>query len=604
MVDAIPTIGKTSAAAQFAAELCEGERDTKLTYLTHRTANREQFEEMIRQHVSDGSVTDMVHLPVLEDDCPTARGDHGSGWQSRLISLRDQGLSPASLHRNQKIGLPCGGTECPYLDWWTNDESSDVFIGHLSHAYVPEIVDERVVIIDEDPGDAFQTRFSASELHQLVGQFLKRDDDLPVKDLDSLKLLRQDESTFGDARETIHEYASDVDPFDLGGDIVQSGHGHVDAALVVQALLEPTVDEKEGLEEGSETYRVVLENDVEHIHLADSVVVAYDPQSGELALRNSPDFSRTAALVGLDGTPTPELWKGRLGVDKLSHVQVLCDECRQKYLSDVLGYQLIQTSSYVKPYSGAQPKRISFEKDRGLLHEVQRRADSQVGLITTKGAKTRLLSYEDENDVAIPDELVGHYRNIKGSNEFEGDEVQIGVIIGSPHPGPDELRLLAGLNGDIFDTEVVEETRDGHHYSRREPVSEAEPYLNHVRENSVAQAILRFGRQDGATVFVHTSAVPEWMHAICKSASVEPRPDGEQAVLRTLESGEEASTGEIADHTPFSTDTVRNQLKELEEQQVVDRQGDQHRIIWKATDSLRRVSPTARVKLSVTDFSR
>lgn len=589
LIDAIPTIGKTSAAAQFAAELCEGDADTQLTYLTHRTANRDQFENMVRSYVNDNSVVDLTHLPVLEDDCPTAQGTHGEAWQSRLLTLRNQGLSPSSLHRNETLDLPCGGRECSYMDWWTEEDTTDLIIGHLSHAYVPEVIDDRIVIVDEDPGDAFQTRFDASDLHRLTREFLTGLEAPPASDLDSLKLLRQGGPAFEDARETLLEKARETDRFELGQDVLEGGRGHVGAANIVQALLEPEVDDRAD----REMYRTILENDVEHARLSDSTVAAYDPDSGELALRETPDFDNAAALVGLDGTPTTTLWKGRLGVDELDHVQVLCNECRQTYLEDILGYHLIQTSPYLKPYSGASAKRISFRKDRGLLHEVERRTDGLIGLITTKRVRDPLLEHDDENQISISRDYVNHYRNIKGSNEFAGDDVQVGVIIGSPHPGPNELRLLAGLNEDAFETEVVEESRDGHHYSRREPTDEAEPYLRHVRDHSVAQAVLRFGRQDGATVFIHTAALPEWMQSLCDEALLRRRSEGEQAVIQVLSEVGKATTTEIAERTDFVADTVRNQLKSLEAEGVVVREGNSHRIIWSPTEAIDEVSPTA-----------
>jgi DNA-binding HxlR family transcriptional regulator len=169
------------------------------------------------------------------------------------------------------------------------------------------------------------------------------------------------------------------------------------------------------------------------------------------------------------------------------------------------------------------------------------------------------------------------------------------VIIGSPHPGPNELRLLAGLNGDAFETEVIEESRDGHHYSRREPTEEAKPYLHHVREHSVAQAVLRFGRQDGATVFVHTAALPQWMQSLCDEALIRLRSEGEQSVIQVLSELEEATTTEIADKTDFTADTARKHLKNLESDGIVIQEGDSHRITWSATEKIHQVSPTASI---------
>lgn len=591
LIEALPTTGKTTAAAKFAAELCEGDKDTKLTYLTHRTANRQQFERKVIEVATDDVAEDIIHLPVLDEDCPTARGEHGEAWQTRLRTLRDQGLSPSSLHRNEELKLPCGGRDCPYMSWWTADDTSSLLIGHLSHAYVPEVIEDRIIIVDEDPEDAYQQRFGPSELHELTKEFLSAHDDVPASDLDTLKLLRQEGDAFADSREQIYHEAIETDRFELGQQILDDGQGHVEAATLVEALLAPAVDSINDAK-NKDTYRIELSNGVEHIRLADSTVVAYDPESGILVLRQPPEFNDAAAVVGLDGTPTPSLWKGRLGVEEIEHIQVLCDECRQTYLTEVLGYDLIQTTPYIKPYSGASAERIAFAKDRGLLHEVIRWADGAVGLITTKRVKEKLLSHDDGNEVDLSGEVINHYRNIKGSNEFAGDEVQTGVVVGSPHPGPNELRLLAGLNRDAFETEVVTETRDGHHYSRREPSPESEPYLHHVREHSVAQAILRFGREDGASVFVHSAAMPAWMKSVCHEHHVTLRSGGERAVIRALRELAEGTTSEIAEQAEVSDDTARKHLKELEDQGLVDRQGTDHRIIWVSVNEISEVSPT------------
>ncbi|MFB6198958.1 MAG: hypothetical protein ABEI52_11945, partial [Halobacteriaceae archaeon] len=334
-------------------------------------------------------------------------------------------------------------------------------------------LDDRIVIVDEDPGDAFQTRFNATELHQVIREYLEGNDAIPVSNLDSIKLLRQDKKAFEEARKEVLDHLEGEDRLTLSTRVLRNGEGHVDAGYAIQTLLAATEDADHF---GGGPRREVLDNGVEFARLDGSVVGAYDPVSGELAIRRTPRFQSAAAVVGLDGTPIIELWRGRLGLDNLERVRVLCDECRQTYLQDVLGYQIIQTSPYIKPYSGATAERVSFDKDRGLLHEVSQRSDGRVGLITTKQVKEELLNREDGNDVPIPREAVGHFQNIRGSNEFAGDEIQYGVVVGSPNPGPDELRLLAGLSGDAFATEKVVKDGGSHQYRRREPTREAEPY--------------------------------------------------------------------------------------------------------------------------------
>jgi len=65
-------------------------------------------------------------------------------------------------------------------------------------------------------------------------------------------------------------------------------------------------------------------------------------------------FDDVRAVVGLDGTPVEELWRGRLGVDDIESQRILCDDCRARYLRDVIGYEFVQTTSHVKPYSSGE----------------------------------------------------------------------------------------------------------------------------------------------------------------------------------------------------------------------------------------------------------
>lgn len=129
------------------------------------------------------------------------------------------------------------------MDWWSNNGSDDVIIGHLSHAYAPKVIEDRVIIIDEDPGDAFQTRFGAGDLPDLIRSFLTRLEDSPVENLDALKQIRNGGGAFKKAREELYEYASEIGYFELGKQILDEGQGHILAAKAVQALLEPEKEE-------------------------------------------------------------------------------------------------------------------------------------------------------------------------------------------------------------------------------------------------------------------------------------------------------------------------------------------------------------------------
>jgi hypothetical protein len=98
-----------------------------------------------------------------------------------------------------------------------------------------------------------------------------------------------------------------------------------------------------------------------------------------------------------------------------------------------------------------------------------------------------------------------NYGNILSNNQFE--EKQLGAILGSPHPGDDVLKQWGALAGEAI-------TDNGGRGNHRSYGLVGNDILCHFRENQVLQAILRFGRNDDEShVYVHTSALPEWIDA-------------------------------------------------------------------------------------------
>jgi hypothetical protein len=102
--------------------------------------------------------------------------------------------------------------------------------------------------------------------------------------------------------------------------------------------------------------------------------------------------------------------------------------------------------------------------------------------------------------------LARNFASVKSSNTFA--EEDLGVVMGTPHPGDDVVRRWAGLCG-----RGVEVTGTGEQRTFGEFGDRIYRYLTH---NQVVQAILRFGRdesvyeQEGAQVYVNTNAVPDW----------------------------------------------------------------------------------------------
>lgn len=576
LVDALPTLGKSRTVATLADTLSSRTSGDKLnvTILTHRTETRDQIEEWAQE-----AGLDVHQLPRFDSDCPTAEGEFGDVWRERVHDLRRRGISPGELHANPRYDLPCSTDQtCPYVAGWEDCRDHRVLVGHPSHAYVAEVVRDRVVVFDEDPGEAFEERFDANAIHRVVGEYLSETDEItwetddgvkPVESLDQLRSYRE----FGPS-DQVEESLSTLRAGDLFGDSQLVGHagGHGTARAVSLAVLESS--------------RKDFGNGATRIDLPGNAVAVYDEVEGRLVIRRPPNLSIAAAVVGLDGTPVRRLWESRLGCppDKELHYErVLCDDCRNRYLTDVLGYRVYQTSPHVKPYSSG--RNIHTGKDLALIEAVYRETGQEPAVISTKtGVQTLEEEWSNVQDS-------GHYGAIKGTNRFEGDAIEVGIVIGSQHPGDHEVKRLAALGGDsvVFPEERVDRGKNLSYGITSRSNEPSNPYLTHFREHQVVQAIFRFGRHDGATVYVHTGAVPDWILTDGPIDSEDQvfrrtRSDGEQQVIDALEDSGALTVKQIVDRVDIKKRNVYDRLEVLQDDGRVERVGSKQPYRWRSVD--------------------
>jgi hypothetical protein len=433
LVDALPTLGKSHTVATMADELCSDD-PLEIAIFTHRIETRNQIETW-----ATAAGLDAQQLPRFDSDCPTATGEFGATWEDRVADLRQRGISPGELHANPQYELPCSEDQkCSYVEGWENCREHRVVIGHPSHAYVSEVINDRIVVFDEDPGEAFEETFDSNEVHRVVSEYLSETDEVvwttddgqkPVNSVEQLRSYR----TFASDKQVTDTLES-LRSENLFGDSKLVGHssGHGAARAVALAVLESSRDD--------------LGNETERIELSGQTVAVYDQVEGILVIRRPPDLSAAKGVIGLDGTPVHRLWDGRLGCpsdQELRYKRVLCDDCRNHYLTEVLEYRVYQTSPHLKPYSSG--RNIHAGKDLALIKAVHRETGRDPAVISTKTGIERLKEgWRNVQDSA-------HYGAIKGTNRFEGTEIEVGVVIGSQHPGDHEIKRLAALNGDSLE---------------------------------------------------------------------------------------------------------------------------------------------------------
>lgn len=530
LVDAIPSLGKSYASA-----VAPASADEPVTYLTHLDANREDAIEDARE--ADLNVHKIARAV---EECPVLAGrcDESEGWTELFKDLYGLGVRPKEIHERHPDS-PCQSDQtCPYLSALKFDAPEvDLIVGSPVHAHMARIVEGRAVIFDENPMQALETIISGPSVKSAVEVFLGS-----RKRLDAATL-----SDLLDYREHPDRKAR------LLEEIGSNGNGE---------LREDWLARTDGVrpEAPAIAYGTIAADDLgngfERATLPDGSVFVRNSETGKVTIRRKPDLSDAHAVIGLDGTPFPEQWRNLLGVD-MERERVMSDGERRSYLSETIGNSYVQTTDNVIPCSGG--RWINEEESTRLLRWIEDSHGEEASLITSLAALREVVDGGDGPAAEYVDGTMW-YNSLKGSNDFE--DVTLGVVLGSPSLPDEEVKRQAAL--------------DGRAIEREDTPADFGPtgnqYLHANREARVGQAALRFGRNEeagGATVYVHTSAVPEWLPV----EREEPPSEGELSVMLELAERGRVSSGEIADAAGLTKRHARSCLSQLASTGIAERVG-------------------------------
>jgi hypothetical protein len=544
LVDALPTLGKSHGTVA-AAEHTE----LPTTILMGR-GHKEQYGQY-REWCAERDLS-CYRLPSFHEDCPTANGQNGDDWKERLHDCHNRGLSASLIH--EELEPPCVDSgSCPYEAKLNFDpDSFDVLIGHYRHAHFPKVTNGRVVALDEYPGGAFLTSFER-DFSGRVTRFLDTATKIPYGSYIDLIAGRDNSRELQKALDVLErEYINGR----WTHAVLNDPDKHALTPRLVYRLLQC----------------VRLDADWE-IHIDGSGTrMAHDKYHESVHLLDPPDFSNPCAVIGLDGTPTWWLWNLVLGgIDRnrlLTHRRVLSESERRDFLD--VRYQIYQTSNNQVAYAGGNG--INAQRDGALLRAISQRYGEKPALITSKKAE----DIHGQQGISGEVSTTRHYGNLKGSNQLK--EKELGVVIGSTHYGPKFVRKWAALS-----CMPVGSPQPGTSGSMR---SIEEEILKHMREHQVLQAILRFGRdKNGATVFVHTNAIPDWVPVINSViSSILPHTENRLGVINALRSFDQPSTSEIRGYPDVncSQQQVRNILNDLQSRGFVEKIDQVSGYEWRA----------------------
>jgi len=255
--------------------------------------------------------------------------------------------------------------------------------------------------------------------------------------------------------------------------------------------------------------------------------------------------------------------------DEIERIPLLDHGQKQSYLEDVLGLEIVQTTENWNAYQGGEG--VSPTVDIPVVEKVGELEGRTPGVITSKKG---LNQYENHGLDALASKTE-NYGNLKGSNAF--GTTRLGIILGNPHPGDDVIEKWSALAGHSAERRAgtAGKTTDYGYFGNR--VMEA------LVQNEVLQAVMRFGREEqndekGATVYVHTSALPDWVEPEKRLVSVDSwmtQRDGMKQVIEAIYDFDDWRTrewkvGEIADRVTISDRYTREHLKTLVEHGYLD----------------------------------
>ncbi|MGQ3329921.1 hypothetical protein [Halorubrum sp. FL23] len=519
LVEAPPASGKTYNSVRLAAE--DGK---KILYLT---ARQDLYTQAIEEAEKVSGINAMV-IPSPYRDCPTF-ADENDGETEKARKLYQKGLSGEEIHYKpwNTVNTPCQGrsSTCPYLTKRDkikkNADEIDLLIGNHQHAHVPRYLQGRTVVFDEFNIDPFLTRFPQRTKsgerrnipHEIIGSFLQAVDDIPLSDLTDLIEARVERSDSwkttiewfkqnGATKSTsIEQVAITPHPYN---------NSHQFAALLSCALL---VMEKVGA-------GIELAHDAEiweACGVDSHVRCVRDRNSGEMLVLTPPDLSHADQVIALDALPVKRLWEAVLGCD-FTLSRVIGREELDQYLTEGLGFNIIQLAEGMNHYSSGK----TSSRDRERMLTVRSLEGQRFPIISRKRALDSYASESwlkqcviqvdnEETETDLEGYFARNYAKVLSSNLFKNESV--GFVSGSPFPGDDVVKQWAALCG-----EVTEPERDGtgNSGSLNGFSGFGEEVYRHLTHNQVFQAILRFGRTEGAreqstSVYVNTQAIPDWI---------------------------------------------------------------------------------------------
>ena len=525
LIESLPITGKSYSTFEQAKET-----DTQILYLTSLNRLKEDATNKCKKFGLS-----YHEIPVPHNECPSFQNDkHG------LNHLYQKGISARELH--DRLELDCIGS-CPYIDSLNKDLSDiDVLIGNPKHAYNPNYLKDRVVVKDEFSEGEYEILHTNPR--ELINRFIQSVETLPLNSFTEIRQATHQEVA------NAKSWFQDYDVYRDTETALKPEEYHVHAPVLTYALLSG-IEVNDGWEKTETRYSEIEGIDT---HIGDNAKILFDSQKENMYLLNPPEFDTADGFIGLDGTPIPEMWDTATGL-QLEHIQVLSEEEKKRYITDILNLEIKQLSEHKRYYQNSN--NIAVNQDTSLSYSIREKEGEKPGVITSKKA---IDEYDSEIEDYTDNSL--NFARILSSNKF-GDK-QLGFVTGMRNYGDEYVFKWGSYLGKSVEVDREGETE----YQFGNETFNIFP----LYRNLTLQDVFRFGRnEEHTTVYVNTSGLPSWV-PVQKEELPSPS-SSERQVLNFLSEcgGKGANTNEIEDNTDMTKRNVQRIVNKLEKKGEIDK---------------------------------
>lgn len=606
VLDAPTALGKTTTVAM--EPWLDHTDVTDEQPVVHFSETREARDAAAETSRDSGGV--LAVLKGRKERCPVAAGAHdlatddedepevvvtiggvpASAWFDDVCDGRGVPFSTAHTylaehHDQGHDDLPCcegEAAECPAVAQWNGvprDEEGTptVDIIHATHqfAHVPSLIRNCNVVFDERPDFAIggDGGFSNDRIQRAVAAFLK-EVGAPVRTWEGFVQLAQHDGFGGDAANERDATETRLDHSPSREWYLQESDAHTVAPALAKAIWYALGKDADANGRRSATVAHHPPRLDGQVHENEGwnrlwVTVVVDEDNRVRTVRAAPDLSLARCVIGLDAHPAEPLWQ-RNTRPNITVETVLDPEERRLWRRFERGLTVVQVGDATRPLASGE----YFDEGgtRAVVEHLHEKYGVDFGTaITAKSVEGRLQRILSDAGIAEPETM--HYGEEKSRNDF-GDE-PVGFVNGCIDPGDDyvlDLLAEAGLDAcpEMSEDPDGEERRAHGREFVGEDAETAAAILASVRENHVAQAAGRYARNadnrdDTATVFVRTDALPTGFADLQVPGVEWVATDTQRDIIMELRGRGQATAAELAEATGTSKRHIAKTLARLAE---------------------------------------